>query len=318
MGHPAMPESAIKPRPGRRPRKAKATRTRLDASGSVRLISTREPGRLDLYHTVLTVTWPIFFAIFAAVYFFFNVVFAVIFLVDERGIANAKPGSFADAFFFSVETMANVGFGEMHPQDLYTNIVVTIEVLLGLIIIALATACIFARFSRPTARVMFSDVAVIAPYDGVPTLMFRAANQRRNQILEAQVNVSILRDEVTAEGHPMRRFHDLQLARSRSPIFSLSWTVMHPIDGASPLHGVTAEMLAAEDARIIVTLTGLDETLSATIHARHAYSPEDVKWNRRFTDILGEGADGMSVIDYRRFHDVEIVETTAAKSRLGA
>jgi inward rectifier potassium channel len=201
--------------------------------------------------------------------------------------------------------MATVGFGNMYPADLFTNLAVTVEVLLGIVTIAIATALIFSRFSRTTARVMFSDVAVIAPYDGVPTLMFRAANRRRNQIVEARVTVSLLRDEVTLEGKEMRRFHDLVLARARTPIFALSWTVMHPVVSGSPLHGATPESLAARDARIIVTVTGIDETFSSTIYARHIYTYGEIIWGHRFVDILGESEDGVPTMDYRRFSQVE-------------
>ncbi len=276
--------------------------------GGIRLISDGDRDTRDLYHRLFTIGWPAFFGLFGAVYLVFNLAFAAIYLIDPGGIANARPGSFGDLFFFSVQTMATVGFGDMHPTDLFTNLVVTVEVLLGITTIAIATALIFSRFSRPTARVMFSDIAVVAPYDGVPTLMFRAANRRRNQILEAQVSVSLLRDEVTAEGKEMRRFHDLALARARTPIFSLSWTVMHPIAADSPLYGATAETLAAQDARIIVTMTGIDETFSATIYARQIYAQAAVVWNHRFVDILGESEDGVPTLDYRRFNQVEPAE----------
>lgn len=273
--------------------------------GGMRLISDGAHGERDLYHHLFTVSWPIFFALAGSIYLAFNLVFAVIFVADPGGVANARPGNFGDAFFFSVQTMATVGFGEMHPADLFTNLIVTVEVLLGIVTIAIATALIFARFSRPTARVMFSEIAVVAPYDGVPTLMFRTANRRRNQILEAQVSVSVLRDEITAEGKEMRRFHDLALARSRTPIFSLSWTVMHPIVAGSPLFGATPESMAAQDARIIVTMTGIDETFAATIHARHIYPAASIIWGHRFVDILGESEDGVPTLDYRRFNQVE-------------
>lgn len=305
---------AVTPKHRRPPRPSSRTAmrdTNLGGAGNIRLIrDTGERRPLDFYHTMLTAGWPVFFGTVAAVYFVFNLVFALIYWIDPGGVANARPGSLADLFFFSVQTMATVGFGDMHPQDLFTNVVATVEVFLGIITIAVATASIFARFSRPTARVMFSHVAVVAPYDGVPTLMFRAANRRRNQILEAQVSVSLLRDEITAEGHEMRRFHDLKLARARTPIFSLSWTVMHPIDADSPLFGASFEMLQAQDARIIVTLTGLDESFSQTIHTRNVYAAEQIAWNRRFADILGESADGVPEIDYRRFHQVEEIASS--------
>jgi inward rectifier potassium channel len=270
----------------------------------VRRIGGGERVGFDIYHRLLTIRWAGFFALLALAYLVFNLAFGALYLAQPGAVANAKPGSFADGFFFSVQTMATIGYGDMHPLTLYANLLVTLEVLLGLTGLALATGLIFARFSRPTALVMFSQVAVIADYDGVPTLMFRAANQRRNQILEAQVSVSVLRDERTSEGATMRRFHDLALARARTPMFSLTWTVMHPIDESSPLRGATAETLRAENVEIVVALIGLDGTFSQTIHARHSYVAEEIVWNRRFADVLSRLADGTRVIDYRRFHDV--------------
>jgi inward rectifier potassium channel len=299
-----MAKPATRPKRRRRPRTV-LRKTTFDGPGGIRLISDRGDRSPDLYHRLFTISWPAFFVLFGSVYFFFNLLFSVIYFFDPGGIAHARPGSFGDAFFFSVQSMATVGFGNMYPADLFTNLVVTVEVLLGIVTIAIATALIFSRFSRPTARVMFSEIAVIAPYDGVPTLMFRAANRRRNQILEAQVTVSLLRDEVTLEGKDMRRFHDLALARARTPIFSLSWTVMHPIVTDSPLYGATPESLAALDARIIVTMTGIDETFSTAIYARHTYAHDGVIWDHRFVDILGESEDGVPTLDYRRFNQVE-------------
>jgi inward rectifier potassium channel len=272
--------------------------------GAVERIAFRRIAPRDLYHTLFTIGWPGFFALMGLAYVLFNLAFGLLYLIEAGSIANAKPRSFADAFFFSVQTMATIGYGDMHPATLYANLLVTVEVLLGLAGFALATGLIFARFSRPTARVMFSRVAVVSPYDGVPTLMFRAANQRHNQILAAQVSVALLREEVTADGTRMRRFHDLALARRRTPMFALTWTVMHPVDEQSPLHGATPETLAAQQAEIVVGLTGIDETFAQTIHARHSYRPEEIVWNRRFVDVLGWTADGRRSVDYARFHDI--------------
>jgi inward rectifier potassium channel len=272
--------------------------------GAVERIALGHVAPRDLYHTLLTIGWPGFFALMGLAYVLFNLVFGFLYVLEQGSIANARPGSFADAFFFSVQTMATIGYGDMHPATLYANLLVTVEVLLGLAGFALATGLIFARFSRPTARVMFSRVAVVSSYDGVPTLMFRAANQRHNQILEAQVSVALLREEVTADGLRMRRFHDLVLARRRTPMFALTWTVMHPIDERSPLHGATPETLAAQHAELVVGLTGIDETFAQTIYARHSYRPEEIVWNRRFVDILGWTADGRRSIDYGRFHEL--------------
>lgn len=258
----------------------------------------------DPYHWLLTISWPQFLIVIAIVYVAANVLFALAYLAGGEGIENARSGSFFDAFFFSVQTMASIGYGAMYPRTPYANIIVTIEALAGLMGLAMGTGLMFARFSRPTARVLFSRVAVITSYNGSPTLMFRAANERHNQILEAEIKVTMLRDEITSEGHVMRRFRDLKLVRSETSIFALTWTVMHVIDETSPFYGMTPESLAQENLELIVTLTGLDETVSQTIHARHSFIVEEILWNMRFVDILSVMPDGARSVDYSRFHDV--------------
>ncbi len=184
----------------------------------------------------------------------------------------------------------------------------TVEAMFGLILLASSAGLVLARFSRPTARVIFSKVAVVAPYNGVPTLSFRLANERHNQILEAQVAVTLVRDERTAEGEWMRRFYDLQLARQRSPIFAMTFTVMHPIDPASPLWSATASSLAVEAVEIVVTVTGLDETISQAVHARTSYLAHEVLWGHRFADVFTQTKDahigsGASISPRRRKDD---------------
>jgi inward rectifier potassium channel len=277
---------------------------RVLGDGAVRRIAARRSGAADLYHRLLTTPWWGFFAVIAVVYVLFNIAFGTLYLLQPDAVANAHPGSFADAFFFSVQTMATIGYGDMHPATLYANLLVSIEVLLGMTGLALATGLMFARFSRPTARVIFSRKAVIAPHNGIPTLMFRAANQRRNQILEAQISVAMLRNEMTAEGEVVRRFYDLALARSRTPMFSLTWTVLHALDEKSPFHEGTPQSLDRSEAEIVVTLVGIDETFAQTIHARHTYGAADIVWDHRFADILSRLEDGTRVIDYRRFDDI--------------
>ena len=277
---------------------------RLFGDSAVRRIAARRSGAADLYHRLLTVPWPGFFAAIAVAYGLFNLIFATLYLLQPGAVANAHPGSFADAFFFSVQTMATIGYGDMHPATLYANVVVSVEVLLGLTGFALGTSLMFARLSRPTARVIFSRKAVIVPNNGVPTLMFRAANQRRNQILEAHITVAVLRDEVSGEGVIMRRFYDLAVARSHTPMFSLTWMVMHEIDEKSPFFRCTPQSLAATDLQVVITLSGIDETFAQTIHTRHSYGAADIVWDHRFADILSQLEDGTRVIDYRRFDDV--------------
>ena len=263
----------------------------------------------DLYHLLLTLSWSKFLGLLTLAYLLVNSLFALAYLAGGDGIENARPGNFLDTFFFSVQTMASIGYGAMYPKTLYVNIIVTIEAFLGLVAIAMATGLIFARFSLPKARVMFSRVAVIITYNGLPTLMFRVANERHNWILEAQIRVTFLRSEITKEGDVMRKFYDIPLARSQSPLFALTWTVMHPIDDNSPLYGIQPQDMIEDDMELVVTLTGLDENLSQMIHARHSFIAEEILWNHRFVDILSRTRDGRRSIDYSRFHDVMAIDT---------
>jgi len=258
----------------------------------------------DPYHLLLTISWPKFLGLLSLLYIAANALFAIAYLIGGDGIKNAQRGSFADAFFFSVQTMASIGYGAMYPHTTYANILVTIEALIGLLGLAMGSGLMFARFARPTARIMFSKVAVIVPQDNVPTLMFRAANQRYNQVLEAQVRMTLVRNTVTSEGEAMRRFYDMRLVRSQTPIFALTWTAMHPIDSDSPLYGITPEALEEMEAEVVITMTGLDETFAQTIHARHSYIPAEILWNVRFDDILVRLPDGRRAVDYSRFHEV--------------
>ncbi|MEG3860339.1 ion channel [Microcoleus sp. herbarium12] len=262
----------------------------------------------DLYHRLLTLSWPQFFMLICLSYVLTNSLFALFYLAGGDCIANARPGSFKDAFYFSVQTMATIGYGAMYPRTEYANTIVAIEAFFGLWGVAMVTGLAFSRFSRPTARVIFSRVATIAPFNGVPTLMYRTGNQRFNQILEAQQRATLIRDEVTSEGEFMRRFYDLQLMRSQSPIFALTWTVMHAIDENSPLYQLTAKDLIEQQAEIVITLTGIDDTVSQTIHARHSFVASEIVWDQRFVDIIHRQPDGSRVVDYTLFHDVKPVE----------
>jgi len=267
-------------------------------------LGTPRFSRHDAYHTILSLTWPQFFGGAVVVYLCANLLFAIAYWLGDHAITNAN--GFSDCFFFSVETLATVGYGVMSPATIYGHSVATAEIIAGLLSMAVITSLVFARFSKPTARILFSKVAVIAPYDGVPTLMLRVANQRHSYILEASASVVLIRDEETKDGHSLTRFHDLKLERARSPMFALSWQIMHRIDESSPLHGVTAQAIRDGDMRLAVTLSGVDEVFAAGITARHVYAHEDILFGRRFKDIFEEGEHPRHVyVDLTRFHDIE-------------
>ncbi len=259
----------------------------------------------DLYHRTLTLSWPRFMGLIAAVYLAANLFFAFLYWLQPGSVSNAAPGSYMDTFFFSVETFGTIGYGVLAPATVYANCVMTVETLCGILLVALTTGVMFARVSRPTARVLFSQVAVIAPHNGVPTLMVRMGNQRLSQILQAEVTLTLIRNEQTAEGAYMRRFHDLPLERGRTPIFAMSFQAMHSIDERSALHGATHDTLVAMQAEILVAVTGLEETMGQTVHARSSYLPEETLFGQRYVDIFSVADDGVRTVDYRRFHDAE-------------
>lgn len=271
----------------------------------VRRVGARESPLDDLYHRLMVARWPTLLILVIGTYLALNSVFAGLYLVGDAPIANARPGSFHDAFFFSVQAFSTIGFGNMYPQTAYGHLLVTAETLLGLLALATTTGLVFAKFSLPTARVRFARVAVVSDHEGAPTLKIRMANERANQIVDASVSLSLIREERTAEGELYRKIHDLPLLRDRSPVFAMSWTLFHPLDEASPLCHVDQAALDQAKGALIVVVTGLDGTHHQVLHARHTYRAEDILWGRRFADILREDADGEVVLDMGRFDESE-------------
>ncbi len=260
----------------------------------------------DLYHYLLTASWLTLVGVITGFFVFANIIFALGYYLDG-GIENTHSGSFADMFFFSVQTMATIGYGKMEPVSLVSNLLVSAEALFGLLGLAMVTGLVFAKFSRPTARVRFSRHAIVAPRDGVQCLMFRMANMRANRIVEANIHVVLTRDEVTLEGETVRRFYDLKMSRDRSALFTLTWTAIHPIVEVSPLFGISKASFPGGDAEIIVSLTGLDETFSQTVHARHVYEFDEIVWGAKFVDVLRKERNGRRQVDYAHFDDIEML-----------
>lgn len=259
----------------------------------------------DLYHQLLTMGWWRFMLTSSGAYLLINAVFAALYVAQPGSITNAAHGSFLDAFFFSVQTFATIGYGAMVPATLYANVVFTLESFVGLIIVAITTGLMFARISRPTARVKFAKVAVITQYEGKRALMLRMGNERRSQIVEAVVRLAVLRSQYTKEGRFMRRFQDLRLERSQTPVFALSFTAIHIIDETSPLFGLTEADLRREEIELLASVTGLEEGLSQTVHARVSFTEEEILMHRRYVDIFGVTDDGRRGIDFSRFDDTE-------------
>jgi len=279
--------------------------TRFGAGTPVLAVGLRRAPIDDLYHSLITWSWTRLFATMGALYVLIISLFALGYLaLGPDAIEHARLESFEDAFFFSFQTMATIGYGHMLPKSTAANLVSVAQVMIGLAGTAVSTGLVFAKFARPTARVLFSDVAVITTFDGAPALLFRMANERGNQIVEAQLSVALLRDETTKDGEQVRRAYDLALRREKSLLFSLTWLAVHPIGPESPLHGATGEALARGAATLIVSLTGLDEHLGQVVHARHAYGAAELRFGHHFVDVLETLPDGSRLVDYRKFHDV--------------
>ncbi len=259
----------------------------------------------DLYHFFMTISWPQLFASYAGFFVLFNLAFAAVYSVQPGAIAHLNPRGYWGLFFFSVETLATVGYGDMHPLTLFAHLVASVEIFTGMMSLALITGMMFARFSRPTARILFARHAVIRPFDGRTTLMLRTANERQNVIMEASAQLRLIRDERTAEGYFIRRIYDLALRRSEQPVFVFGWNLLHVIDDSSPLAGATAESLAASHAFLLLTVSGTDETTGQTLMARYDYPASALRWNHTFVDVMTTGDDGIDRFDYANFHQVE-------------
>jgi len=248
-------------------------------------------------------SWGVLLLGIGLVYLLLNAVFASAYLAGGDCIANARAGSFSDAYNFSIQTMAGIGYGAMTPKTPYANVLVAVESMVSLLGLAVATGIIFAKFARPTSKVLFSDVAVVSQRDGKPTLMFRASNQRSNFIVHPRVTMSLFTTEKTVEGETIRRIIDLQLVRDTTPFFALTWTVSHVIDESSPLYGSTIKDLEAHKSSVVISLMGHDSSYGQSVHAQQVYPTSQILYGRRFADVLSAGSNGEITVDLKRFHD---------------
>jgi len=260
----------------------------------------------DLYHRALTVYWPVFFGTAAAIFITLNAVFALLYWLGAEPIANVNPAIPLplNLFYFSIETLATVGYGDMHPQTNYGHLVATAEIFTGMSFLAVMTGLIFARFSRPRARFMFARHPIVGRHRGQKTLMVRVANERHNTISQATARLWLLRLEDADDGAQLRRFYELTLDRNEHPMFALSWTLFHIIDKTSPLHGVTANDLAKTDGALVLNLSGVDDNSAQHLYARQIYSHNDIRWNHRYRDMSSYSEAGKVLLDYSLFHEV--------------
>ncbi len=259
----------------------------------------------DLYHLVLSLSWPRFIMLVLGFYLTVNFIFAAAYYFGGDCIAEMPSGSFGDAFFFSIETLATVGYGHMHPATFYGHVLVSIEIIAGMFWMAMMTGLIFVRFSRPTARVLFSKVIVISTFDAKPTLMIRVANGRHQSMVETAFRITVHRDELVAEGTLERRFYTLKLTFDHLIMFPASITLRHVIDETSPIYGATLESLEADDSRFITSVVGVDTVIPAPMQSQQDYTWRDVRFGEKFVDVYSVSPDGRFTVDYARLHETE-------------
>jgi inward rectifier potassium channel len=271
-------------------------------------LTSRGAARYDLrdpYRIAVTMSWPRFFLALLAFDLAINLVFALLYLVDPGGVAHARPGVFVDVFFFSIETLATVGYGVMAPADLYCHIVSSIEILCGLVFTAIMTGLIFARFAKPKAKILFAKSAVITRYKGGTALMIRLANGRASLLTDATARLSVFLLERDSGGKLLRTGHELSLAQPALEILALTWTLVHEIDEHSPLADHTPERLAALDARLILTLEARDTALGASVFAMQDYAASAIHVGMRYQDAVTTDAEGHTEGDLGRLSLIE-------------
>lgn len=296
----------------------------LNRDGSFNVVRKRSLlESLGSYHGLLMMSWSEFMALVFVFYALLNTVFAGLYVLCGPKALLTTSGSefsspFLKAFFFSVHTFSTIGYGNIVPVGLAANIIVSIESWFGLLGFALATSLLFARFSRPTAKILFSNSAIIAPYNGISAFEFRIINGRSNQIIELSTRVLLSKFE-NVDGNRVRKYYILNLERAKVVFFPLAWTIVHPIDDKSPLYGCTQQELAASDAEFLILFTGIDETFSQTVHARSSYRADEIVWGAKFSNPYIQDDDGHILgVDMNRFHTFERIELTQIAAPSGA
>jgi inward rectifier potassium channel len=277
-------------------RRQHSTRTELGELAFIKKGISRFDLR-DPYHVAVTLSWPQFLAALLGLYLAVNLVFATLYTIVPGAITNARHGNFIDAFFFSFETLATVGYGEMFPGGLYGHLVACAEIICGLAFTAILTGLTFVRFSRPRAKFVFAEYPVVNTHNGKPTLMVRVGNGRAGVLNDAHAKMNVLLRTVSAEGESFRAAHELKLQRSHIPIFPLTWTLMHVMDEKSPLHGFDAEKFVEADARMVFSMEARDPSLSATVYDTISYRPERVRFGKRYADAISTAEDGTPIAD---------------------
>lgn len=265
-----------------------------------RLNAPKEFGR-DLYHKLLKASWPAILTYYVLGFLTINFFFAFLYLLIPNALSGEEI-NFKNAFFFSVQTFATVGYGHITPANDIANYLSILNVMAGMIYVAVTTGMIFAKFSRPTSKILFTENMLMTNFEKKKVLMFRVANARNNQIINANIEVMYTYDHVTPEGVRMRRFEPLQLQRNYTPLFALSWTILHDITESSPFYHKSIHDLKKGQIEIFVIIHGHDSVFGQTIHQMYNYKPDDILIDYYFEDFLTQNEHGTRILDYSKFN----------------
>ncbi len=274
----------------------------------------------DPYHLALTATWPMFALSVLGLDATINILFAALYAAMPGSIGNARPGSILDGFFFSMETLATVGYGQMYPATTYGHLISVAEIMSGMAFTTITTGLIFVRFSKPRAKILYADSVVVTPYNGLPTLMVRIGNGRTSIMTDLNVRLSALIREHSTEGHSIRRVNDLPLVRSNVPMFALTMTLMHRIDETSPLYGHTAQSLLDGDVRFFLSVEARDSAINSTVHDLKDYRAHHIQFGMRYTDAVTVNSEGRTMVDLTLLSAIEpdgierLIETAETQS----
>ena len=269
----------------------------------------------DPYHFALTLSWSEFFVVLILADLAINVVFALLYFAAPGAIANLPPNSLLDAFFFSVETLATVGYGVMAPATRYGHVVSSVEIFIGMMFTATMTGLVFVRFSKPKAKIIFADHPVITQHGGRAVLMVRVGNGRVNALSDAVARITVLLMAAAPDGQHFRRAFELKLTRSDMPFFPLTWTLVHELDASSPLHGLTEGSDMIEQLRMMLSITARDPSLGAQVHAAQGYRGSDISFGMRYADAVTWDGKDTSVADMRKISAIEPEVLTPGEHR---
>lgn len=267
----------------------------------------------NVYFHLVTMPWWRFFLLVFCAYLVTNLFFATMYMViGADQLQGLERGGFwhdyAAAYFFSTQTLTTVGYGHISPVGWGANFMASLESFAGLLAFALISGLLYGRFSRPSAKIVFSSNLLVAPYKSNQGLMFRMGNARKSELIETEVRVLLAMNQSDETETVVRRFYPLTLEIDKIAFFSLSWTVVHHLNENSPLWGFSPQELIDANAEFLILVKGIDEINQQSVHARRSYIASEIVWNARFQPVITRNSRGVPHVLNRQIGSYEVLE----------